>query len=88
MAITTEGQRFRLRRSMLRRGASVRLGAAVGSGQTRRFQTNAVVKRAEGTKRKKGRDSKLSYQLPVGVEDGAAVPRSTTQKSSASWQTA
>ena len=26
------------------------------------------MKRVEGTKRKKGRDSKLSYQLPVGVE--------------------
>ena len=64
---TTEGQRFILRRSMLRQ-VPLSLGAAVGSGQTRRFQTNAVVKRVEGTKRKKGRDSKLSYQLPIGVE--------------------
>ena len=64
---TTEGQRVILRRSMLRQ-VPLSLGAAVGSGQTRRFQTNAGVKRVEGTKRKKGRDSKLSYQLPVGVE--------------------
>ena len=64
---TTEGQRFILARSMLRR-VPLSLGAAVDRGQARRFQTTAAVKRVEGTKRKKGGDSKLSYQLPVGVE--------------------
>ena len=64
----TEGQRFILDRAMLRR-VPLSLGAAVGSGQTRRLQTDATVKRVEGTKHKKGsRDRKLSYQLPVGVE--------------------
>ena len=63
----TAGQRFILDRPMLRR-VPLSLGAAVGRGQARRFQTTAAVKRVEGTKRKKGRDSKLSYQLPVGVE--------------------
>ena len=64
---TTEGQRFILARSMLRR-VPLSLGAAVDRGQARRFQTTAAVKRVEGTKRKKGGNSKLSYQLPVGVE--------------------
>ena len=63
---TTEGQRFILDRSMLRR-VPLSLGAAVGIGQGRRFQTNAAVKCVEGTKHKKG-DRKLSYQLPAGVE--------------------
>ena len=64
----TEGQRFILDRAMLRR-VPLSLGAAVGSGQTRRLQTDATVKRVEGTKHKKGsRDRNLSYQLPVGVE--------------------
>ena len=66
-AAATAGQRFILDRPMLRR-VPLSLGAAVGRGQARRFQTTAAVKRVEGTKRKKGRDSKLSYQLPVGVE--------------------
>ena len=62
----TEGQRFILYRSMLRR-VPLALGAAVGRGQARCFQTNAAVKRVKGTKHKKG-DLKLSYQLPAGVE--------------------
>ena len=52
---------------MLRR-VPLSLGAAVGSGQARRLQANATVKRVEGTKHKKSKDLKLSYQLPVGVE--------------------
>ncbi len=63
----TEGQRFILDRAMLRR-VPLSLGAAVGSGQARRLQANATVKRVEGTKHKKSKDLKLSYQLPVGVE--------------------
>ena len=63
----TEGQRFILARAMLRR-VPLSLGAAVGSGQARRLQANATVKRVEGTKHKKSKDLKLSYQLPVGVE--------------------
>ena len=63
---TTEGQRFILDRSKLRR-VPLSLGAAVGIGQGRRFQTNATVKSVEGTKHKKGA-RKLSYQLPAGVE--------------------
>ena len=64
----TEGQRFILERAMLRQ-VPLSLGAAVGIGPARRLQTNATVKRVEGTKHKKGsRDRKLSYQLPVGVE--------------------
>ena len=63
----TEGQRFILDRPMLRR-VPLSLGAAVGAGPARRLQTNAAVKRIEGTKRKKRRDRQLSYQLPVGVE--------------------
>ena len=60
----TEGQRFILARAMLRR-VPLSLGAAVGSGQARRLQANATVK---GTKHRKSKDLKLSYQLPVGVE--------------------
>ena len=70
----TEGQRFILDRSRLRR-VPLSLGAAVGIGQGRRFQTNAAVKRVEGTKHKKVEgtkhkkgDRKLSYRLPAGVE--------------------
>ena len=63
----TEGQRFILARAMLRR-VPLSLGAAVGSGQARRLQANATVKRVEGTKHKKSKDLKLSCQLPVGVE--------------------
>ena len=43
----TAGQRFILDRPMLRR-VPLSLGAAVGRGQARRFQTTAAVKRVEG----------------------------------------
>ena len=68
----TEGQRFILDRSRLRR-VPLSLGAAVGIGQGRRFQTNAAVKRVEGTKHKKGDHKKAELSASSRGGDGAAV---------------